>query len=301
MTPARFRWGALLILLGLILLLRNLEVIDSNYFWTGFLIYFPILLIAIGVEKIFTRTKLQAISYATTVVIFGGGLYLAMSGSRGDAAGADFFQETSYNWNEDSGVRELHAVLDLGRGNLTVRDATDELVYAQFNEFSSKPEIERTVENGIGNIKFKGKGTRFLGGLVKIETGEDADWYLSFSKVLPLVLECSGSQSDIHLNLSTTPVKQLKVDAEEATVYLKLGDLERELKVDVTGTDSDVRLRVPVTAGLKVSGISDEQYLKQVGLERRNGWYVNEGYDTMRSKIDVNLDDTQSSLSIDYY
>jgi len=300
MTPARFRWGALLVLLGLILLLRNLEVIDSNYFWTGFLIYFPILLIAIGIEKIFARTKLQAISYATTVLVFAGGLYLAMSGSH-SSSGGDFFQETSYNWTDDAAVKELHAVLDLGRGNLTVRDATDELVFAQFNEFSSKPEIERSVSGGIGNIRFTGKGSRFLGGLVKIETGEDADWYLSFSKILPLVLECNGSQSDIHLNLATTPVKQLKVDAEEATVYLKLGDLEDRVTVDVTGSDSDVRLRVPITAGLRVSGITDEQYLKQVGLERHNGWFTNAGYDTMRSKIDVNLDDKQSSLSIDFY
>ncbi|PWB72690.1 hypothetical protein C3F09_06270 [candidate division GN15 bacterium] len=301
MTPARFRWGALLILLGLILLLRNLDVIDSNYFWTGFLIYFPILLIAIGIEKIFTRTKLQAIAYATTVLIFGGGLYLALSSGHNDVGGADFFRETSYNWNDDSAVKELHATLDLGHGNLTVRDATDELVYAQFNEMTSKPEIDRSVSDGVGNITFKGKGTRFLGGLVKIETGENADWYVSFSKVLPLVLECNGSQSDIHLNLATTPVKQLKVDADQATIYLKLGDLEKDVKVDVTGSDSDVRLRVPMNAGLRVTGISDEEYLKQVGLERHNGWFTNAGYDTMRSKIDVNLDDKQSSLSIDYY
>jgi hypothetical protein len=300
MTPARFRWGALLVLVGLILLLRNLDVIDSNYFWTGFLIYFPILLIAIGIEKIFTRSKFQAVSYATTVLVFAGGLYLALSGSH-SSSGGDFFQETSYNWTDDAAVKELHAVLDLGRGNLTVRDATDELVFAQFNEFSSKPEIERSVDGGVGNIRFTGKGSRFLGGLVKIETGEDADWYLSFSNVLPLILECNGSQSDIHLNLATTPVKQLKVDAEEATVYLKLGDLEDRVNVDVSGSDSDVRLRIPITAGLRVSGITDEQYLKQVGLERHNGWFTNAGYDTMRSKIDVNLDDKQSSLSIDFY
>lgn len=300
MTPARFRWGALLVLVGLILLLRNLDVIDSNYFWTGFLVYFPILLIAIGIEKIFTRSKLQAVSYATTVLMFAGGLYLALSGSHGSSNG-DFFQETTYNWNDDAAVKELHAVLDLGRGNLTVRDATDELVFAQFNEFSSKPEIERSVDGGVGNIRFTGKGSRFLGGLVKIETGEDADWYLSFSNVLPLILECNGSQSDIHLNLATTPVRQLKVDADQATVYLKLGDLEDRVNVDVSGSDSDVRLRVPITAGLRVSGITDEQYLKQVGLERRNGWFTNAGYDTMRSKIDVNLDDKQSSLSIDFY
>ena len=49
MTPARFRWGSLLVLVGVILLLRNLDVI-TNSFWTDFLIYFPILLIAIGIQ-----------------------------------------------------------------------------------------------------------------------------------------------------------------------------------------------------------------------------------------------------------
>jgi hypothetical protein len=290
----------LLILLGVVLLLRNMDFIGTNYFWTDFLIYFPIILIAIGVEKIFTRTKFQFISYLTSAFLFAGGLYLALSGGTRNGSG-DFFQETNFEWTDDTVVKELHATLNLGRSNITVRDATDGLVTAQFKEFSAKPEIQKEVDGTDGKIVFSSKGSRFLGGLVKVETGDQDDWYLSFSNTVPLNLECFGSEGDIHLNLATTPVKSVKIDAENASVYLKLGDIEPRIDVTIAGADSEVRLRVPQTAGLKISGMSDANYLSQLGLKLENGAYVSERYDMVDRHIDVVLDDKQSSLSIDFY
>lgn len=298
MTPARFRWGSLLVLVGVILLLRNLDVI-TNSFWTDFLIYFPILLIAIGIEKIFTGTKFQFISYLTTVALLAGGVYLAAAGTH--SRESDFFSETTYDWQSEPDVKELHAVLNVGRGSVTIRDASDQLVNAQFKEFTAKPDIEKSVSGSVGNISFISKGSRFLGGLVKVEAGQESDWYLSFSNSVPLTLECNGKEADIHLNLATTPVKKVGVDAENSSMYLKLGDLETRVKVDITGADSEVRLRVPVTAGLKVSGVSDDHYLNEVGLSREGTGFVSKGYDTLKTQIDVNLDDKQSSLSIDFY
>ena len=54
MTPARFRWGLILILIGGLIFLENLNYLNHG-FWIDLLIYSPFLLIAIGIEKIFTR------------------------------------------------------------------------------------------------------------------------------------------------------------------------------------------------------------------------------------------------------
>ena len=299
MTPSRFRWGSLLVLIGTVLLLRNFDVI-TNSFWTDFLIYFPVLLIAIGIEKIFTGTKLQYVSYFTTIVLFAGGLYLSLAGGK-ETAG-DFFSDTSWEWNDEPNVKELHAILNVGHGSVTIRDATDELVNAQFKEFTAKPEVVKTVSGSVGNITFTSKGaSQFLGGLVKVDAGKESDWFVSFSETVPLTLECNGKESDIHLNLATTPTKKVDVKADNATLYLKLGDLQPLVNVDISGADSEVRLRLPVTAGLKISGVADANYLKEVGLKQHGDGFVSDGYDTLKTKIDVNLDDKQSSLSIDFY
>jgi hypothetical protein len=299
MTPARFRWGSLLVLLGMVLLLRNLDVINSN-FWADFLVYSPILLIAIGVEKIFTKSRLQLISYATSIFLFAGGLYLAFAGSLG-GTDKSFFSQTSYTQPADSSVKELDAVLNLGDGDLTVRDASDDLVTAQFKEFTHKPDVKYEVDGETAKLDLSGGSRHFLGGAIKVNTNGPSDWYLSFSDVVPLMLECYGKGSDIHLNLATTPLKKAKVEADESSIYLKVGTLEPSVDINVGGADADVRLRLPTNVGVKISGVTDKDYLSRVGLVEQGGVYVNPGYDTLKSKISVGLDDRFSSLSIDFY
>lgn len=299
MTPARFRWGTLLILAGVVLLLWNLNVVNNN-FWADFLTYFPIFLIAIGIEKIFTNTKAHMVAYATTVLLFAGGIWIVMTGSRGGEDDS-FFSQTTYSLEREASVGLLQARLDLGHGDLTVRDATDDLVYAQFREFSNKPRISYDIEGDKGILKMVNSGHSWLGGVIKVETGDESDWYLSFSEAVPLVLECFGDESDIHLNLATTPVRNLTVDANDASIYLKLGTLQPDVTVSLTGQNSDVRLRVPTAVGLRVSGIDDEEYLIRLGLSRRDGVFVNEVFDSVASHINVDLDEQLSSLNIDYY
>ena len=299
MTPSRFRWGTLLILLGVLLLLRNTEVINNN-FWSDFLIYFPILLIAIGVEKIFTKTKFQFVSYLTSIFLFAGGLFVALSGSSGGNQDS-FFEESSYRHEADPQVKNLHAVLNLGNSSLTVRDASDDMVTGQFKQFSAKPDIAYSVSGDDANVTFTSKGKEFMWGLVKVDGGDPNEWYISFSNVIPLTLECNGHNSDIHLNLATTPARSVRVNADEATIYLKMGTEQPDVSVDLEGKDSDIRLRVPTGSGLKVTGTADKEYLSQVGLQQRGDGFVNDGYDTLSSHIEVKLDDRLSSLSIDYY
>ncbi len=69
MTPARFRWGMLLIQVGILILMQNNDIFDEEA-TESLLIYFPVVLIAVGVEKIFTKSKMQFISYLTTVALF---------------------------------------------------------------------------------------------------------------------------------------------------------------------------------------------------------------------------------------
>ena len=299
MSPARFRWGMLLVLLGVVLLLRNLDVVNSN-FWADFVMYFPVLLIAIGLEKIFTKTKAHYVAYATSVLIFVGGIWVVMAGSRGGLDDS-FFSETQYEIPDEGAIQTLRATVDLGEGNLTVRDASEKIFDGQFRQFTVKPEIVYTVEGSEGVLSLAGRAKRWLGGVVRVETDETNDWFVSFSNKIPLSLECLGEESDIHLNLASTPVKKIRVDVSDGAIYLKLGTIEPEVDVTVGGENSELRLRVPEAVGLKITGVEDAEYLTRVGLVRRNGFYISEGFDTLSSHIKVDVDDQLSSLNIDYY
>ena len=299
MTPARFRWGLILIQIGVLLLLRNMNVINDS-FWEELIIYFPLVIIAVGVEKIFTKSKLQFISYLTSVAIFFGGFAIALTVGQSSFDG-NFFSESDFDLEKRDGVEFTHAVLNLDRTDLTVRDAGKELIRGRFDRFTRKPEIDYTVEGNMANISFRSRKHSYLGGVVRIETDEPQDWFISFAEDIPLDLECYGQESDIHLNLTTTPLSKLKLDASKSKIYLRLGDLVKAVQVSVLGEDSNLRLRIPFDVGIRIDGDSYGPYLKEIGFAPKDGGFVNDAYLDADAKIDVDLDDRLSSLSIDFF
>lgn len=299
MTPARFRWGIILIQLGILLILRNTGVISDN-FWADLLVYAPVLLIAIGVEKIFTKSRLQFIAYLTTVGLFFGGLFIAYYGSYGGEA-TDFFSESTFLQESDPTVKKTSAVLNLNKTDLTIRDSGDDLVYGHFDRFTRKPRIKHSIEDDEFKIEFTSRYGDFLNGVVKIETGEPQDWYMKFADNVPLDMECYGENSDIHLNLSTTPLEKLKIDADEASIYIKLGDLVPRVYVNIGGDETDLRLRVPGNAGLKIIGDDYRSYLMRLGFRKLDNGFVNDGYDTLDKKFEIELDENLSSFSVDFF
>ena len=141
----------------------------------------------------------------------------------------------------------------------------------------------------------------FLGGVIDIDTDSPQDWYLKFSEDVPLELDCYGDNADIHLNLSTTPLKRLRLDTEDATIYLKLGVLEDFVTITVAGGNSDLRLRVPASTGLKVVGDDYGSYLTRLGFGKVTDGFTSEGYDTLTPKYEIDLDEDLSSFSLDFF
>lgn len=299
MTPARFRWGLGLILFGLLIMLWNLGMLNSNWFW--FLIdWSPILLIAIGIEKIFTRSKLEFISYVTSVGLFVGGLFIAWQSSGGGIS-SSYATETNYIKENDPAVHAINAVVDVGEGAMMIRDATEDMVYATFPRFTSKPDVDYEVIDGAANIAFDSRPFHLLGGIVRVEDDRPDDWSLKFNENVPLTLECRGDGADMHLSMATTPLKKLILDAADSRVYLKIGDLQPQVMVSLFGDDAEVQLRVPRDAALKVRGEDYGAMLERIGLVPAEGYFLSKHFESGYPKIEVDLDDRLRSLSIDTY
>lgn len=114
-------------------------------------------------------------------------------------------------------------------------------------------------------------------------------------------MECYGDENDIHLNLSTTQVENLKLKSDDAKIYIKLGDLSPLLKASIEGEDSRVRLRLPVNIGVRISGDDYGSYLKRLGLIETDSGFTNKYYDSADVKADIELDERLGSFSLDYF
>ena len=248
MTPAKLRWGLIFIQIGILILLRNFEILNDN-FWFELAVLSPVVLIAIGVEKIFTKTKLQFISYLTSVALFIGGFSIAFLAGAG-GMDENFFSETTYTKDFDPSIKKLSAELHFNNTDLTIRDSGRDLIYGKFDRFTRKPKVHYEIQDDQAQVRFISRRHNYLAGAVKVELDEPQDWYLRFSEDIPLDLECYGDENDIHLNLSTTPVENLKLKSDDAKIYIKLGELSPFLNVSIEGEDSGVKLLLPINIGV---------------------------------------------------
>jgi len=174
---------------------------------------------------------------------------------------------------------------------------------ARFGELTYKPGSDLEIRDGHAVIRLNSRyGTRrFVGHTIEIETGDPDDWRVSFSSEVPLNLSLKGRDCNLHLNMATTPLRELQMEAADADVYLKLGELEPQVKVTVTGYDAKLRFRLPQSSGLMVTGVDDPAYLEEIGLVRNNGGYVNGNYASAPTRVEIVLNERLRSLSIDSY
>ncbi len=298
MTPSRFRWGLLLITIGVMLLLNNAGTLSWDY-WPELLLWWPLILIAIGIEKIFLKTGMQFISYLAPLMLVFAMIYIAIDVGSQDRT-HDFF--SSYRWDEaaDPNIKMTDAVIEHGRTNLFINSGGD-LVAARFNRFSRKPEVTFNKADGTAKLELKG-GSRVAGSLIVFNRQHSGrDWNISFSEETPLRLECRGNNSDLSLNMESVPVENLKIIDREGDIYIKIGNLRPKVDVNVEGSEAQLRLRVPNESGLKVAGSDYTVYLKALGLVEQNGFFMTNGFDTSKVQISLSVDKGLQHLSIDRY
>lgn len=299
MSPARFRWGLILIFVGAMFLLINTGTLNRNV-WGELIFYSPIVLIAIGIEKIFTKTRFELISYAASVAMVGVGLWLAFNAGRG-GRDADFFSDSEGRIEARGEVNAIDAVVKLDEEDLTVEDNTDDIAEWSARAFTRKPVVDYSENGGIAKLEFDSKKGGTWGRIIRVDIDEKQDWNVAFSRDIPLNLDCTGDRSDVHLDLSRTPLRKLKIDVADGRIYVVVGKNEPEVDLEAAGLDSKFRLRVPNDAGLRIRGVDDVDYMRTVGLIERAGDFVTEGFDTMPNKINVKLDDRFSSLTLEFY
>jgi hypothetical protein len=236
------------------------------------------------------------------VFLFFGGLGIAITAGRLGTAGG-FFSDYSYDLENDPRVERIHAILRLDSNDLTIRDSSGDLIRTRFARFTHKPEIDYHIRGNEAVVEISSRSGSLFGGVVKIETGEPQDWHFLFSRSVPLELECYGHEADMHLNLSTTPLSKLKVDADEARIYLKIGRLEPLVRVRIRGDNSRLRLRLPGDVGIKVLGEDVEfgALLEQLGLSWHEDAFFNDDFEMFERQVELDLDPRLKSLSIDFF
>jgi len=299
MTPSKFRWGLYFIAIGFMILAVNADWLDGDY-WLVLLGWWPLLLIELGVEKIFLKSRLEIISYLAPVGIVLFMAYVAVQVGPDDNQ-AGFFSDYRWSKESDKDVRLIQAVINHGDSDIRINRSLYDMAEARFDRFSRKPEIKYDRADTVGRIEIDKRAGLSGNFLVFNKSRTLDDWSVYFTDEIPLELECFGDKADVNLNLERMLVRKVKINDDNGEIFLRLGDNNPVTLLDIEGDGARFTLRIPEGAGLKIFGDTYSGYLENLNFTRQGDSFRSNSYDSAGVRLELRLDSRLEHLSIDYY
>jgi len=283
-----------------LLLLNNIGKLDW-WVWTDILSLWPLILIAIGLEKIFTRSKVEFIAYLPILGLAAAVLWVAFDGFNDDG---DYRIRTGrgyrYTVDMESDINKIKAKFDFGDVDVSMSGTGTRLFRARSSAYKWIPDVEFDRSGDVGQLDVSAKRKRIPNWIRIDKWGDRDDWDLFVTNQIPVSLECIGDESDMSLDCRGLHLEDLKVDSEHGKIRIQLGDLEDIVKVSLKGGEADYRCSVPDGCGIKIIGAGDDlnRYFEREGLAATGGEYTTSGYDTLAVKIEFELSKDITQFSI---
>jgi hypothetical protein len=280
-----FVFPIILIVVGALFLYANYSPAFDP--WRILATYWPLILIFIGLGKIWDHTQRQTspagaprYSVGTTIGVVAAILVLALLAwhGRGFSHHGRFtpsaMQHSSQSVDRKD-AKSVTAFLQSGAGQLDVAGGSSRLLDANFsfNSSYSAPAVDYSVAGGIGQLRVaqSDQSAHFF--------GEHNEWNLRFSDEVPLDLtvEMGAGQGRLHLRELTLTKLHVEMGAGEVDVDLT-GDRQNQLEADIEGGVGRATVRLPRSVGVLARASGGIGGVSARGFNHDGDDYTNDAY-----------------------
>lgn len=262
-------------------------------FWT----YWPVILILVGLAKIWDNARAQQnpqeyrhSSIGPVIGIIGFVfLMMVIVGHRGryrDRNRNDDYSSRMSHRSETIDKKEAKFVtadITMGAGEMTLHGGSPHLLEATFDfRNTSEPQVEYEVENGKGKLTIgQGDTTNFIG-------RTENTWNLNLSNDIPLDLTMTlgAGQSNLNLRDINLTNLDLTIGAGQANVDLT-GDRKKDLTAEINGAVGEADIKLPKNVGVVISATGLLGSIDTHGLRHEDGEYKNDAYG--KSPVTIHL------------
>jgi len=260
--------------------------------------YWPLLLIAIGLGKIWDSTRqrqdptaARRSSVGSTIFILSIVFVLVMIfwHGHGFARGrrGSFPMQHQSRTLERQGAKAVHASIDMASGDLSVSGGSANLLDANFDYRSSSttPTVDYHVNDGKGELNIsEGVSDNH------IHTGSDSSWNLRLANDLPIDLKINMGAGEGRLRLHDLDLTNLQVDMGAGRVEVDLtGERKKDLHADIQGGVGEATIRLPKKVGVIVNASGGIGTVVAHGLQNEGNEYTNESYGKTPATIHLNV------------
>jgi len=288
-------FGALLLIaLGALFLASNL--IPQWDAWPFLSRYWPVLLIAFGLGKLFDALRAPGPSgppgaaqgrrrtgEGIAIVALLALVCVALAGGRGRFGGRMIHETKSV---DAQGAESVRVSLDMPAGDLRISGgAMGKLLDANFDYAASRgqPQISYDAAGKDGHLSITQSGRPL--------TGRSSNtWNLRFNDeaVRELNLQMGAGRGDLNLNGIQLTRLGVEIGAGEIIANLT-GDWKHDVDVQIQGGVGSATVRLPKGVGVRVHAEGGIGSIDVQGLRKEDGYYVNEAYgkSPVTMKVDV--------------
>jgi len=290
--PGSVVWPLVLISLGLVFLLNNLEIISWDVWFTIGRMW-PVLLVAIGIDLIFGRRSGigAAISAVLILAIFAGAFWLL--GVTGDVWSGD--QLTELIVQELGKAKEAEVEISMNVGVLEIYampESSDLLVEGQIqvSEFERISENYR-LEDETVVYSLTTKGQQYHPGwLFSNRVDQTKGWELFLNRNVALDLNVDTGVGKTVVNLTGINLTYLDVDIGVGEVVVILPE-EGSYQVRVNGGVGKLEIQIPTGVAARINldtGLGSTTVLGD--YDYQNGAYYSESYSSSDEQVEIFID-----------
>ncbi|MFM6976810.1 MAG: LiaI-LiaF-like domain-containing protein [Sphingobacteriaceae bacterium] len=316
MKTEKMVWGITLVFIGTIFLLDNFGLID--FYWRSAGHFWPLILILIGLNLVFGRSKNSRTGALTMVLItclilsfiaFVGISHHAnradgwawFDDQNGDEEEVDTLTDAptffSESYNPAIAKAELH--IEGGGTEYTLGDSTQKLFEAEVDRSFGRYNLSKISRDSVEVLNFKMNGKKKHWNFDKMD-GNSAVLRLNPHPIWDIELAMGAGKANF--DLSAYKVAQLQLKGGAAAFDVKLGLPLQQTNVKVETGMAKIELAVPQQAACIIrveSGLSSKDF--EGFTKQSDGSYTTPNFTASKSKIIINLKGGLSDFEVSRY
>ncbi len=300
MKIARIRNGVILISVGVVFLLNNLGYVPWAV-WFRILSLWPVVLVALGIEIIFKKSRLSFLT------VFSPLLFMAA------ILGPSYFQNVeltrvyrateTYQYAEDldTSVTKVTAIIQLRAGNLKVTSESGGLVSADLDYWKRRPvttseysgfDSSTTVEIRDRDREWRGWSWRAWGA---------KDWDIRLTNRIPVNLRIYAQATEVELDLCDLRITNLNLETKAGNFDIKLGDLVDQINGTIDSDASRLHILIPEGTGLKIENHSQltSTSFSDLSILKHDNIYKTSNFEQAARKITLSLEGSVTRLVVE--
>jgi len=316
MNKEKLSWGLILLFVGGVLLLDNLDVI--NFYWRSVFSMWPVMLIVIGVNLLVPKRGVgNAVSIVVTVAALA---FLAYRGTFPPHSNWWVFNNKSWQTerrtsdsNErrrekssgtftheyDSSITTAHLTIKGGAVEYEIEGLTDKLFSAEATSTIGTHHLETTTTGSNTDLIFRMRDTKK--GNWNVNGDENwAKMSLNGNPIWHIALDMGAGSAEF--DLTEYKVASLSFNGGAASFEAKLGMPLEETTITAESGVASVEIEIPRAAACKIivkSGLSSKDF---PGFAKQgDGSYLTEGYENASNRFTINLKGGLSSFTVKRY